>query len=206
MVLYSPSRGYFRIDLRDSNRQYIDVRRNTRIRVNIKNIFGYGYLSAEESLLLPGSNIQFSIKIDGDEDVIINNGQYVLLLSHDRKVVPDAPGTYVVATGRYSPSPELPPTPPDGLTNTITLSDIKPANAAPKLTLETHSLSDVAQPIKIARRCSCQNRMERQRKRPCRQHGPDDLCGQPGPAGFPFELWRRNPAAADHCRIEMRRS
>lgn len=149
VVLYSPSRGYFRIDLRDSNRQYIDVRRNTRIRVNIKNIFGYGYLSAEESLLLPGSNIQFSIKIDGDEDVIINNGQYVLLLSHDRKVVPDAPGTYVVATGRYSPSPELPPTPPDGLTNTITLSDIKPANAAPKLTLETHSLSDVAQPINI---------------------------------------------------------
>ena len=69
------------------------MRRNTRIRVNIKNIFGYGYLSAEESLLLPGSNIQFSIKIDGDEDVIINNGQYVLLLSNDRKVVPDAPGT-----------------------------------------------------------------------------------------------------------------
>lgn len=149
MVIHSASRGYFRIDLRDDKGKYIDVRRNTRIAVTIKNIFGYGYLTPEESLLLPGSNIQFSIKLDGDEGVIVNNGQYVLLLSAERVVVKDGPGTYVAAYGRYKPSPELPPAPPDGLTNTVTLSDIDPASAASKLSVQPASLSDVSQPIKI---------------------------------------------------------
>lgn len=139
--------GYYRIDLYDhATGKFIDIRRNTHIKVTIRKVKTVGYPTIAQATNSPGSNLEYEIKVTGDnDDVVVSNGQYALSLSNDKIFIWGPNGDYEVAKIRYILPKEMTSL-PAGVTCQIAHTGLS------SLEIRPINVTDQAQPLII--RCS----------------------------------------------------
>ena len=94
---------YYRIDLYDhTTGKFIDIRRNTHIKVTVREVKSAGYASETQARTNPGSNLEYEIEAKGpNDDLVISNGLYALSLSNNKIFIWGPSGDYEVARIRY---------------------------------------------------------------------------------------------------------
>lgn len=150
-VLVSSDAGYYRIDLYDhATGKFIDIRRNTHIKVTIRKVKSAGYVNDTQAQNNPGSNLEYEIESTGaDENIIVSNGQYAVALDYDEVYLYAPGGEYEIAKARYMLPDDMSAL-GAGTANQISVSvsgigaDYMKVNFSPKV------LTSVTQPIKLS--------------------------------------------------------
>lgn len=90
-VRYKGTDGYHRINLTNTAKEQLELKRNHRYQVNINHIGTPGYNTAEEAILKPAAvDIQYDISVfDSHSHDIISNGEYYLGVSNSELVIYD---------------------------------------------------------------------------------------------------------------------
>lgn len=98
------NRTYYRLDFYNpATGKFIDTKRNHHYLFTIKKIRSEGYATLEQARRNPGSNMEYTLIIDGGSESVISNGQYAIVTSVDTAYVPagTAVSDYTVAMARY---------------------------------------------------------------------------------------------------------
>jgi hypothetical protein len=141
---------YYRLDFYNAiSRKFIDTKRNHNYLFTINKVRSIGYDNPHD---LPGSNIEYTIKVDDESTYIVSNGQYAIAVSSDTIYLTN-PGPHTnitVATARYILPQEM-PTLAANTNNSIGLShsEIIPSNSMTFGSPFTNKLSDTNNEIKI---------------------------------------------------------
>ena len=91
--LHFASSGYYRVDLFDKKtKKYLDIRRNRHYKITITKVKSAGYPSLSEALANPGSNLEYTVTVDGTEwESETSNGQYLVKTDCDTCAVAVTP-------------------------------------------------------------------------------------------------------------------
>ena len=121
---------YYRLDFFDPDDSvYIDTKRNHHYLFTINNVRSEGYETLPEAQKNPGSNLEYTIKINDGAKDIISNGQYAIVLTMDSEFGPGANLAFNVGSVRYEIPPGMSSTLYDFSVNSVTLSNVSPAGA-----------------------------------------------------------------------------
>lgn len=101
--------GYYKIRIAygDDKKTY-EIRRGVRYAVNLTNVKGPGYASAEEAIANEPANIEYDVAVDdgSSKDVVISNGSYYLGVSNSEYIIyaDEAIGVIPVTITHNAPS------------------------------------------------------------------------------------------------------
>lgn len=99
----SGTKTYYRLDFYNAD-TFININRNHHYIFTIQKVRSEGYTALAQAQNNPGSNIEYTIKIDDDSEFVKSNGQYAIVTSVDTAyVVPKgtAVNNYTIATAKY---------------------------------------------------------------------------------------------------------
>lgn len=93
IIMSTESKKYYRIDLFDKKtKRYLDLRRNHHYRITITKVKSAGYESLGEASDNPGSNLEYTVTVDGTEwESETSNGQYLVKTDCDTCAVAVTP-------------------------------------------------------------------------------------------------------------------
>lgn len=75
---------FYRLDFFDATtKKYFDIRRNYHYLFTINKVRSEGYATESEAQKNPGSNIEYTIRVDDPTSVVTSNGQYAIVTSAD---------------------------------------------------------------------------------------------------------------------------
>jgi hypothetical protein len=94
---------YYRLDFYDPiTQKYLDLKRNHHYLFTINKVRSEGYSTLSQAQNNPGSNIEYTVRIDDGSQAITSNGQYAIVTSVDTvRITGDLSTPTVVATFRY---------------------------------------------------------------------------------------------------------
>ena len=102
---------FYRLDFyNNKDSTFFDTKRNHHYLFTINKIRSKGYVSYSAAQDNPGSNIEYTIKIEDGSKSITSNGQYAIVISADTIKVPvgRALSDSLIATARYQLPTEMP--------------------------------------------------------------------------------------------------
>lgn len=93
---------YYRLDFYDSsNSLYMDTERNHHYIFTINKVRSEGYGSTAEAQAKPGSNIEYTVRIEDNSQSITSNGQYAIATNVDTaKIATGGISNTIIATAR----------------------------------------------------------------------------------------------------------
>jgi hypothetical protein len=99
----APTARYYRLDFfNPADSTFLDVRRNCHYLFTINKIRSEGYATLSHAQNLPGSNIEYTVRITDHSQSVTSNGQYAIVTSVDTVKIPGDLATPTrVATFRY---------------------------------------------------------------------------------------------------------
>ena len=104
----NPGYTFYRLDFHNNaNGFFLDTKRNSHYMFTINKVRSEGYTTWLQARDNPGSNIEYTIRIDDDFRYITSNGQYAIVSSMDTIKIPTAAQTYLVGSVRYQPSASM---------------------------------------------------------------------------------------------------
>ena len=88
----------YRLDFYDKiTKKHIDIKRNHHYIFTINKVMSEGYATAADAMSYPGSNVDFTIKVDDDSRSVTSNGQYAIITDVDTAFVSGTVSNQVVA-------------------------------------------------------------------------------------------------------------
>jgi hypothetical protein len=157
--LYDPVKErHYRLDFYNAaDSEFLDIKRNHHYLFTINKVGSDGYGEERESSLAgteayynPGSNIEYTIRVDDNSQSVTSNGQYAVVTSVDTVRIPGNVTNQTVATFRYiDPKGTLKLRPEVGL-NSISVESVQPNTATLFVTPSgTNQITNTNQPLQI---------------------------------------------------------
>ncbi|MDR2145324.1 MAG: hypothetical protein LBE91_02550, partial [Tannerella sp.] len=104
MLVDAANQAFWRLDFYDSHpsrKRFIDIKRNCHYIFTINRVSSPGYTNPGNATQNPGSNIEYTVKVDGAYDHITSNGQYAIATSVDSAFVRADTANAAIAKVRY---------------------------------------------------------------------------------------------------------
>ena len=105
----NPGTTFYRLDFYNSaDKKFLDTKRNHHYLFTINKVRSEGYTTLAQAQNNPGSNIEYTVRIDDDFKYITSNGQYAIVSSIDTIKIPTTAQTNLtVGSIRYQPSSSM---------------------------------------------------------------------------------------------------
>ena len=103
IILTNATNSFYRLDFYNSystGNKFLDTKRNHHYLLTINKVSSAGYTTFEQARDNPGSNIEYTIRIDDDFRYITSNGQYAIVTDVDTAYIENT-GSQSIATVKY---------------------------------------------------------------------------------------------------------